>query len=186
MHENPYQSPNTQETANRPDFGGTSQLAGRFTRFAAVMVDGFLMAAVLVPIQFLTGFFERAMRAQVGPVEQIGMSLLGLATMLVLNGYLLYSRGQTIGKLLTKIQIVDSQNHKLLSFFRVYVLRYLWTLPITIIVALVPGTTDDLALNLIVWIDALLIFGVARRCLHDYIAGSSVVLYREGRGRAAG
>jgi uncharacterized RDD family membrane protein YckC len=98
-----------------------------------------------------------------------------------LNGYLLTTRGQTIGKLLTKIQIVDVQSGDLLPFLRVYVYRYLWTLPLLLVVILIPGPADDLLVNVVYLIDALLIFGSDRRCLHDYIAGSKVVIYRAKR-----
>ena len=69
----------------------------------------------------------------------------------------------------------------LLPFLRVYVFRYLWTLPIVILVVLIPGQIDNLLLNAVVLIDVLFIFGAASRCLHDYIAGSSVVQFAENR-----
>jgi uncharacterized RDD family membrane protein YckC len=106
-----------------------------------------------------------------------------MALMLALNGHLLATRGQTVGKLLTKIQIVDAQSGGLLPFLRVYVYRYLWMLPLVFVVALIPGTVDDGLVNVVAIIDALFIFGAARRCLHDYIAGSKVVLYQAHRQR---
>ncbi len=141
------------------------------------MVDGVLMMAIM----FATGYHERTQAQQVGVLEQIAMSLLGMAVMLALNGYLLFTRGQSIGKMLTKIQIVDAQNGELLPFLRVYVYRYLWMLPITVVVALIPGPVDDLLVNVVALVDALMIFGAYRRCLHDYIAGSKVVLYQANR-----
>lgn len=183
METNPYESPLTSANAEftSPPSGGA--LAGRFTRFAAAMADGFLLLAILMPIQFATGYFARAMVQQVGIIEQIVMSLLGLGIMLLLNGYLLVNRGQTIGKMLTKIQIVDAETSKLLSFVRVYVYRYLWTLPFVLGVILIPGSRDDVLVNVVIFIDVVIIFGAARRCIHDYIAGSKVVLYQPGRER---
>ncbi|MFO1066108.1 MAG: RDD family protein [Pirellulales bacterium] len=154
------------------------ELAGRFTRFAAAMVDGIIMMAITMPVMFATGFVARTQAQQVSIFEQIGMSLLGMVMMLALNGYLLATRGQTIGKLLTKIQIVDAQSGGRLPFLRVYVYRYLWMLPLVLVVAFIPGTADDGLVNLLALIDALFIFGADRRCLHDHIAGSKVVLYR--------
>ena len=185
MSDNPYSAPQSTETRNPQISRGNPELARKFTRFAAAMVDGILMAGVLMPIQFMTGYIERAQTQQLGVIEQLAMSFLGLLVMLALNGYLLYARGQTIGKMLTKIQIVDAETSNLLPFFKVYVLRYLWTLPVVLLVVFIPGTMDNLLLNIVVLIDVLMIFGVARRCLNDYIAGSSVVLYEEGRGRIA-
>ena len=144
-----------------------------------------MVAAISMPIFFLTGYFQRAMIQEVSLLESFGMSLVGLVVFLSLHGFLLVSRGQTIGKFLTGIQIIDHESPRLLGFVRVYIFRYLWTLPIVCLVLLIPGTADDFLLNIVNLIDALLIFGVARRCLHDYIAGSRVVLYQEGRKKLA-
>lgn len=149
------------------------------------MVDGILMMAIIMPVMFATGYLARTQTQEVGVLEQIAMSFLGMAVMLALNGYLLVTRGQSIGKLLTKIQIVDARNGELLTFLRVYVYRYLWMLPIVLVVAFIPGSIDDLLVNLVSLVDALMIFGADRRCLHDYIAGSKVVLYQANRQRAS-
>ena len=185
MSQNPYTPPKTvasnpSEWFEEPDPIGP-YLAGRFTRFSAALVDGLLILAILLPIQFLTGFIERAQSQQVGVLEQLAMSLAGLIVMLVLNGYLLANRGQTIGKYLTKIQIVDYPSGKLVPFVRLFVFRYLWTLPVVLITAFIPGTTDDLLLNFLIFVDALMIFNAKRRCLHDFLARTSVVQYRDGR-----
>lgn len=92
-----------------------------------------------MPIQFVTGFYQRASTQTTGIVEQFLMALLGIGVMLALNGYLLFTRGQSIGKLLTKIQIVDFESGGLLPFLRVFVFRYLWTLPLLVVVMLIPG-----------------------------------------------
>jgi len=156
-------------------------LAGRFTRLVASIVDGILMMVILIPVQFGTGYFQRAAAQDVGILEQVAMSLLGMAVMLLLNGYLLFTRGQSIGKIITGIQIVDFQTGKLLPFVRVYAYRYLWMLPLVVVVIFIPGTMDDLAINALVFVDVLFIFGGLRRCLHDYIAGSKVVFYQASR-----
>lgn len=185
MSNNPYVAPSTVTEAEVITDPSVEELAGRFTRFAAAMVDGFLLMAIVIPIQYATGFFQRSLSQQVGVFEQLAMSLLGMAVMLVLNGYLWATRGQSIGKMLTGIQIVDFESGHLLPFVKVYVYRYLWSLPLFIAVIFIPTTVDDMLVNLIVLIDVLLIFGTYRRCLHDYIAGSKVVLYRANRVRPA-
>ena len=181
LSHNPYAAPLAPVNSVKPSSGSTDQPASRFTRFAAAMVDGILMVGILMPVQYATGYIARAQTLEVSLAEQVGMSLLGLFAFLILNGYLLYSRGQTIGKFLTKIQIVDKTAGDLLPFLRVYVFRYLWTLPFVMLVVLIPGRIDDLLLNAVVLIDVLFIFGAASRCLHDYIAGSSVVQFAENR-----
>jgi len=183
---NPYASTATEPLAARPMPDSTGdELAGRFTRFVSALIDGVILMMILLPVQYATGFMARASAQVAGIGESFAMSLLGIGVMLALNGYLLFKRGQTIGKVLTKIQIVDFQSGLLLPFMKVYVYRYLWTLPIAIVVILIPGVMDDMLFNLLILIDALLIFGADRRCLHDLIAGSKVVLYMTNRPKVA-
>lgn len=172
---NPYTTPS--EVSDLPLPAGDNGLADRGQRFGAAFLDGILISVITFPIQFLTGFFARSQTQSTGIVEQLLMMLLGVVLMLVLHGYLLVRRGQTIGKYALGIQIVDYKTGGLLPFFRVFVLRYLWLTPLGILAALIPGIIDDLAVNAIVFIDILMIFGRNRRCLHDYIAGSKVVKY---------
>ncbi len=182
MSNNPYAPPvMVHMRESEAAISGGDVLAGRFTRLAAAMVDSVLMMAIILPIQYLTGSFARTMSQQTGWLEQVGMSLFGFLVMLALNGYLLLNRGQTIGKMLTGIQIVGVQSGALLPFLRVFVYRYMWLVPLTVIVIFIPGAYDDQLVSLVALIDALLIFGSDRRCLHDYIAGSRVVLYRADR-----
>jgi len=185
MATNPYQPPATQEGLELAAEPGGTELAGRFTRFAAALVDGVLMMAVLLPVQLATGFLNRAATQDIRWPEQLAISLLGWVIFLVFHGYLLTTRGQSVGKLLTKIQIVDVKTEELLPFVRVFVYRYLWILPLSILTVFVPGSVDDVLVNVVLLIDVLLIFGQDRRCLHDYIAGSKVVIYQEGRPRTA-
>lgn len=181
--ENPYASPAEIIEASAAvvtDSTGTI-LAGRMTRLGAAILDGILMVAVLLPIQFATGYIQRAQSQQSGLIEQFAMSVLGLAVMLALNGYLLATRGQTIGKIAAGIQIVDFETGRLLPFVRVFVYRYLWSLPLAAAEIIIPGAVDNLLLNFVTLIDTLMIFGESRRCLHDLIAGSKVVIYEPNR-----
>lgn len=193
MSFNPYASPETSGQIDAPlgsehdRVAGSAhhQLAGRWTRFAAALVDGLLLMAITMPVTLLTGFAARFEAQEVSFLEQMTMSLLGIAMMLLVNGYPLATRGQTIGKMVTNIQIVDVQTGGLLPFLRVYVYRYLWMLPLSVVVELVPGKSDNHLVSIVGVVNTLFIFGPARRCLHDYIAGSKVVLYQANRTRVA-
>ena len=184
MSVNPY-SVSPADIDNRLyESGQEDQLAGRFTRFAAVLADGFFLGIITVPVQIATGYVARSAKGQTSWLESLAMSLFGLGAFLLLNGYLLAKRGQTIGKMLTKIQIVSAEDGGLLSFLRVYAYRYLWLLPLLIVVLLIPGDRDNLLVSVAVLVDSVLIFGSERRCLHDRIAGSKVVKYVPGRERS--
>lgn len=179
MSQNPYQTPVEEPQIITP--ASPDELAGRFTRFASAFVDGLLLMAVLAPIQYATGITARIREGTASTLEGLSMNLLSVVLFLVFHGMILFSRGQTIGKLLTKIQIVDAKTGLIPPPIHVYVLRYLWTLPVIIICTIIPGRIDDMILAPIVLIDCFLIFTPDRRCLHDLIAGTKVVLYREGR-----
>jgi uncharacterized RDD family membrane protein YckC len=185
MSTNPYEALPVSSLATEYTGAQHDTLAPRSTRFVAALVDGIILMLAVLPVQLLFGFPQRLATGQAGVLEQILMGLVGFGVMLAVNGYLLFHNGQTVGKMLFKIQIVDAESNKLLPFLRVYVLRYLWTLPLSIIAAVIPGTADGMILNAAIIIDILLIFGAPQRCLHDYIAGSKVVLFRPNRERLA-
>jgi len=177
MSHNPYAAPASIDgTAGMTD-SGRDELVGRSIRFVAAMVDGLLVCAILIPIGIATGYNDRNEADQFRFLEEIAMLMLGEIVWLGLNGYLLGTRGQTVGKMLTKIRIVDARTGSLLPFVRVYVYRSLWLIPIVLLALLIPGMIGDLLISL-AWLgDKMSIFGKERRCLHDYIAGSKVVRF---------
>ena len=66
MSNNPYAAPTaTDDVASLTDSRG-DELAGRFTRLAAAMVDGLLVMAITLPVGIATGFYVRAQTQQVG------------------------------------------------------------------------------------------------------------------------
>lgn len=177
--DNPYAAPSSGSEALPDVVSDEPELARRFARFAAAFADGLLLLPAILGIQYATGYTQRVLTQQVTFIEQLAMSLVGMVIFLILNGYLLVTRGQTIGKVMAKTQIVDFETNIRLSFFRVYVLRSLWLLPLVLLAHLVPNLA--ILLNVAILVDALAIFQSNRRCLHDLIAGSKVVVYQAGR-----
>lgn len=141
-------------------------LAGRLARFVGAMIDTLILFALLIPLLMYSGHWQLAMAGQESVIDVAMMSLLSISVFLTINGYLLAKRGQTVGKIITKIRIVDNETNKLLPFVRVYGLRYL---PLGVITYV--GTLG----SLIALVDILFVFSVDRRCLHDIIAGSKVI-----------
>ncbi len=142
------------------------ELAGRGTRLAAQIVDTLLAMVFLLPLMFWFGVFDG--HPDVRPpsaLDQLSLSVFSFAVFLALHGYLLMTRGQTIGKWLLGIRITRPDG-ALASLGRLVGLRYLplW------VVAYVPIAGQVFALA-----DALFIFTKSRRCLHDHIAGTIVV-----------
>jgi uncharacterized RDD family membrane protein YckC len=118
-----------------------------------------------------------------------------IATSLVfaINGVLIATRGQSIGKVLARTRIVDQEGRRA-GFVRGFVVR---TVPFTMLQLLPPmvidlggsaGTAETLRFvaGLVALWDVALIFGTHRQCVHDRIAGTYVaVAGSEQGGRGA-
>lgn len=92
--------------------------------------------------------------------------LIHVVLYLLINSYFLWYQGQTLGKKIMKIAIVDS-SQRVPSFTKLVALRYL---PFKFFSAApVPALS-------IVWIlNFLFIFRQDQRCLHDLLAGTYVI-----------
>lgn len=158
---NPYQAP-TAQVGIRPD---AHILASRWARLGAVLVDGIIGLVLMLPLMFAFGYFQ-----SLGPDGQpptgalIGWTIFGLVLFYLVHGYLLYTRQQTVGKLLLNIKIVGTEEDKV-GAGRLFGLRYL----VFQLIGSVP------LLNIFLLVDILMIFRKDRRCLHDLLAGTRVV-----------
>ncbi len=172
LEHNPYAAPAADVTTGHVDPG--AELAGRGTRLLASIIDGLLMLAVLAPLLTLGGYWDRVLADGLTLPDQLMAFVAGTVAFLLLNGYLLARRGQTIGKLLCRIRIVSSLDGQLLPFTRMVTHRLL---PVQV-VAQLPAIGQLLTL-----VDCLFIFREDRRCVHDLIAGTIVI--RAGLARTA-
>ncbi|HET6787285.1 MAG TPA: RDD family protein, partial [Aquabacterium sp.] len=92
-------------------------------------------------------------------------SLLGFVLFMAINGHLLRTQGQTVGKMLLKIRVVrtDGSRASLMTLAGVrYGVGYL--LNVVLAVGMIYGLIDSLS-----------IFRDSRRCIHDLIADTMVV-----------
>jgi uncharacterized RDD family membrane protein YckC len=144
---------------------GSAALAGRGARLVATLLDaliGGLAFGLLTLVTPLT--WAPAPGANLVRLVIVN-TIIGFIIFLVLHGYLLATRGQTIGKALLKVRIVRSDGSQA-SLPRLIGLRYLPTMAISMI---------PLLGGLYALLDCLLIFRESRRCLHDNIADTIVV-----------
>jgi uncharacterized RDD family membrane protein YckC len=144
----------------------TTNLASPWKRLGAALIDGLAAMIIFVPIMSISGVLQQSFNGQPMTLgQQIALFVGGWIVFLVLNGYLLYHKGQTIGKAVTKIRIAD-QNGNIPSFGKLIGLRYF-----------VPGLVAQIPLvgGLLSLVDALFIFGQEHRCLHDHLAGTWVI-----------
>lgn len=174
MSTNPY-SPTAVSLESSAAFAAEGAiLATRWERFAGAFIDNICLMIVMMPIMFLLGFgivasnVETAETLETVPeiVLEMGGVLLAAVIFLALHGYLLATRGQTIGKVLMKTQIVDRTTNAVPHFGPLVLKRYVWIW----VIQWIPFFG-----GLIGFLDAVLIFRESRACLHDDLAGTKVI-----------
>ena len=171
---NPYAAPTADVSTEVAEQG--VELAGRGNRLLASIIDGFLLLAVLAPLATISGWWDRAMADELTLLDNVAGFFAGMLGILLVNGYLLARRGQTVGKLLCRIRIVSSIDGSLLPLTRLITHRLL---PVQL-ASVLPVVGQLLAL-----IDAVFIFREDRRCVHDMVAGTIVVRADVVRARPA-
>jgi len=144
----------------------TQELGGRGARLAAVLIDGLIQGALYwaLAATIFTGLLTPP--AGAGLFGLLARQLLaGFVLFALLQGYLLATQGQTIGKKLLGLRIVRSNGERA-SLARLLGLRTFlgWAL------VMVPFAGAIYAL-----VDSLLIFRESHKCLHDNIADTIVV-----------
>jgi len=161
----PYQTPGADLEIQHTITAG--ELASRWQRLAGAIIDGIIGFAVALPMMFMLGIFEYT-RKGVSPPFQLTLvsAVIGFVVFALVHGYFLNKSGQTIGKKVLGTKIVGMDDRQL-GIQAILLKRYL---PITV-VSMIPVLGGLLSL-----VDILFIFGKEKRCVHDYIAGSKVVV----------
>ncbi|HEX7035352.1 MAG TPA: RDD family protein [Pseudomonadales bacterium] len=140
-------------------------LAGRGRRLAATVVDLILVPLATVVLVMLFDVVEDAEDYQSS--AWIGwVLLLAVVSYLILNGWLLARRGQTLGKALFRIRIATADGG-VPPLWKLVGIRALF-FPLLYLLPVWPFTLLPVA-------DQATIFGRGRRCLHDFAAGTRVV-----------
>ena len=182
IRENPYAPPQAEvrDPPAAPPTKGT--LATRTLRLAGAIVDSVASAVFVVPILDWTADISGEL--PYGKLAAIG----GFALFTAMQGYLLATRGQTIGKWLVGTRIVRADNDEVPTLARTLGLRYgalALGLPSALLVLVVNGNGIPYVLVVVGLIDIARIFRRDRRCLHDLIAGTKVVAVARFRLRRA-
>ena len=169
--DNPYAAPEADLTVIK-EAASDGDLADRGTRFVAAFLDSLIGIAYAAPIIYLLGIWDYMIRGENPP---IGLSLasaaLGFLAFVLIQGYFLMTNGQTVGKKITGIRIADLDGN-VPDFGKLISRRYL---PISV-AASIPLIGPYLSI-----VDVLFIFRKDRRCVHDLIAGTKVVLNQKRR-----
>ncbi len=182
--QNPYTAPRASLSTEENTDGIV--LASRGRRLAAVLLDGlifvliFLVVAILVIASVPNGREELAriitayMEAE---TDYFQLQLLNpwiyveivfyLVAYFIINGYYLATRGQSLGKMILDIRIVDADTHQVVPLTRIIFLRYF---------IFDTASFINLFLGLIVEIvDMFSIFRRDRRMIHDLVANTVVI-----------
>jgi uncharacterized RDD family membrane protein YckC len=163
----PYQPPKS-ELMDKQAMDGIDPdtLASRWSRLFAVMIDGVIGMILAIPFWILTGSWAYISSGQQLPLTFMLLgSIYGFTGFVLVHYYFLNKSGQTVGKRILSIKIVDLENN-LTGANPLILKRYL---PMSV-VSLIPILGSVLML-----IDALFIFRKDKRCVHDFIAGTRVV-----------
>ena len=144
----------------------TTDLASRWARLGGSILDGIIAMIVMLPIMYLSGYWNRAMAGEDSLLETVIWMLVGLCLYLLINGYLLSTRGQTVGKMLVGTRIVSIETGDIIPLWQVFLVRYL---PQTL-AAYVP-----LVGQIVLIVNYLFVFRKDKRCIHDLIAKTKVV-----------
>lgn len=140
-------------------------LAGRGTRLGAALIDVVILLVVMFVIGLVTPFRFYDPQGGGAIFTVVTSYILGMAIFLLVHGWLLATRGQTVGKKLLGIRIVRTDGSAA-PFGRAFGLRY----ALNGLIASVPLVGPVYAI-----VDALMIFRDSRQCLHDQIADTIVV-----------
>lgn len=145
---------------------GSGQLGTPGARFAAAFLDGLIVFGLIGIVAAVTGWKFWAPPADTSLLAAFGLNMaLGFSAYVLVNGWLLHTRGQTVGKKLLGLRVVRTDGSRA-GIARLLFVRYLLNSAFSI----VPVVGGIYAL-----VDCLLIFRASRKCLHDNLADTIVV-----------
>lgn len=161
---NVYSTPQSQLVDQVDD--SEKPLASRWARLGASIIDSIIIMIILVPVMYFTGGFDGMMEGvQPGFAYMFGIGFLNFVVFFVINYRYLIANGQTIGKKVLEIKIVDL-NGNVPVFQPQLLIRYA--------VFVLPGQIPFVG-QLFSLINVLFIFTAEKRCIHDLVAKTKVV-----------
>lgn len=164
---NPYAAPKARVRQPRSN-EGERPLASRLSRLVAILIDGLIVAGMVLPVLFTMDIpFTEDGELDVSDGIPTGL-LVAYGIIIVftlLQWFLLWTRSQTLGKIVMKVRIDVYGEDRRAGPLKTVLLRFFVFTIITII---------PIVGLLISFLNPLFIFGKERRCLHDLLAGTVV------------
>lgn len=145
----------------------TSGLASRGSRLGASLLDSLIMSVFTLPVMYFTGGFDSITNPDIQPslLYNIGFGLFGLVVFTIINLKLLTKNGQTLGKKIVGIKIVNLEGELPTwkqNLFRRYAVFFL------------PGQVPVVG-QIFAVINILFIFRKNQKCVHDLAANTKVI-----------
>jgi uncharacterized RDD family membrane protein YckC len=167
---NPYAAPQS-AILSAPVADQELPLASRWHRLVASLLDSLILMVIFMPLQYLTGTFQREMERQAAGGSMFAFNaeniLWSAAALFILVGinWIFLANGQTIGKRVLKLRIdrVEGGPCDRIRIItrRMVIMQILYLVPIVNFIFMI--------------VDCLMIFRDNKRTLHDEIAGTKVV-----------
>lgn len=142
-----------------------SNFGGFWLRFAALFIDGFIIAFICMPVLFILGINPLAILIAPGIRE---VEITSLVVSSIYTVYLIATRGATLGKQLCKLKVVRVDGFSL--GYPHAAIRWFAPLMVLFFLSYLQAST--------LWFLASAICLVAhpqRRTLHDFLAGTAVI-----------
>lgn len=168
---NPYAAPDDPIDSDVPFTNPNDDLvilASRMSRLGAALLDGIFGAVVVMIVGVIAGVSIKSLR--VDPSNFVWALLPAILMVAAVQLYFL-TKGQSVGKRLVGIRIVDVHTNHVPSLGRLIGLRWL----LIGVLQNIPYIGSFLGLA-----NILFIFGRERRCLHDYLASTKVIAANSG------
>ncbi len=155
-------SDGTREGSGRDDGEGLES-AGLWRRFIAALIEIILVPVLTLVLVVAFGVIEHA-EDYADAWWLVHVLSLGVVSYLICNGYLLWRYGQTLGKRIMGIRIATTNGEKA-PLWKLLCIRFPFFPLLYVLIGL---------------LDVLFVFTRARRCIHDYAAGTIVVKASQG------
>jgi uncharacterized RDD family membrane protein YckC len=147
--------------------------ASRWRRLWAGLIDASIAIAITIPLMNYLNVWDLAQKGSIPLYTSVKLFLFSWTLFFIMHGYLLKSYGQTIGKKILGISIVNLDGEKP-DLMPLLIKRYL---PLSL-VPNIPFVGSLLSIC-----DMLFIFRKDKRCIHDFIAGTKVVNFSANKAR---
>ncbi len=150
-------------------------LGGKVERLAAYIIDSLIAFLAMIPLgsQFFTavndfsaGSIDSINSLTIENTNNFTLGIFLIILQFIIQGYLITTRGQSIGKIVMSLRIVNSIDGTNPGFIKAFLVRFI----LTQIITSIPYIGF-----IYIFADPLFIFRSDRRCIHDLMANTIVV-----------